>query len=492
MVVLIGFLMGLLREIAQWFVIASGDFVTFTTYNLDVATSWLQDILYFKLFGVMPIITVWILAGFGFCTVYFLALPLRMLPHTIKVIRGKYNAQNDTGTFTHMEAVCTAALGTVGLGTVAGVATSVAIGGPGAVFWMVVVGLFGISVKFAEVSISHKYRIINKISGSISGGPFEYIKIAFNHSLLGKSLGIFYAIALVGISITSSNMFQSNQTTMTMSDSFPVIGDYKQYFGIFLVLLVGSVIIGGARTIAKVSAFMVPIMSGVYLVLSVIVLSVNYSNIPAAICSIFSGAFSLSAAGGGMIGAIVQGATRSIYTTEAGVGTAGMAHAPSKTTESVREGLTVGLEGLIPIVVSLFTGLVITSTGVLSGYHGFGGIILTKSAFLTVSHWFGYAISVVIFFISMTTSMTWGYYGKLAWHNICGSKLDFLYYFLFLSATYYGAVSTSQDLILKLSDCFFLLATIPNLLALYVMSKEVGRDSDAYCKKLKSGTFDMQ
>lgn len=467
-----------------------GMFISGGTSVLEGMVWAMGSVLFFKV-GPLPLVIWWIMASFLFFTVRLNFIPFRLLPHTIDVIKGKYDKKSDIGIFTHKEAICTAALGTVGLGSIAGVAVAVVQGGPGAIIWMIIIGLLGVSVKFAEVTIAHKYREIDKKTGEVSGGPITYVRAVFKGKWapLGKFLSLFYALCLIGMSLTSANMFQSNQSMMALKDSFPIIAEHSQFFAWVVVSMVGAVAIGGASFIGKLGAFLVPIMSLLYMVLAVIVIFVQRESLGDSICVIFTEAFKVDSVKWGMVGAIVAGAIRSIYTTESGGGTSGMAHAPAKTSEPVRQGLTAAVEAFIPILVSIVTGLVIVVTGVYKSADNFGGILLTKQAFGEVSSWFPQILSISIFSIAITTVMAWTYYGKLSWIGVFGNRGIVLYILIFLSATYYGMVATDQNLILRLADCLWLSATIPNIIAIYMSGGDVRRWTLSYYKRLKAGEF---
>ncbi|MFK7887669.1 MAG: alanine/glycine:cation symporter family protein, partial [Gammaproteobacteria bacterium] len=300
----------------------------------------------------------------GFCQ-------FRCLTHGAAVIGGKYNNANDPGAISHFQALTAALSATVGLGNIGGVALAIALGGPGAVFWMWVIGLFGMAVKFVEVTLSMLYRNTDDPDNP-HGGPMwvaakGLARMNPNYATLGKVIGTVFCITLLMSTISGGNMFQAWNVAEITRDYFGVPGMIS---GVILVALVGMVIIGGIKRIGRVTGVLVPFMVGLYLLAGTYVLFVNASAIPAMFALIFRSAFATTEATGAFMGgtigfAVLVGLKRAIFSSEVGQGSSPIAHAAAKTDEPVREGLVAGLEPFIDtLVVCTFTSLVILSTGV--------------------------------------------------------------------------------------------------------------------------------
>ena len=302
-----------------------------------------------------------------FLTIYFKFINFRALGVAARTIRGKYTDPDAPGQITHFQALSAALSATVGLGNIAGVAVAIGIGGPGATFWMIVVGLCGMTTKFTECTLGVKFRRIAE-DGSTRGGAMYYLRDGLGAKggawvPIGKVLAVFFALFCIAGAIGAGNMFQANQAHAQFSDSFGVL-ETGWHFGLLVAILVGCVIIGGIVWIARVTAFLVPFMCITYVIAAIIVLLVNLGSIPGAIGIIFSEAFSGSAAVGGFIGAIIQGLKRGVFSNEAGVGSAPIAHSAVKTNRPASEGLVALLEPFIDtVVVCTMTALVIISTG---------------------------------------------------------------------------------------------------------------------------------
>ena len=302
-----------------------------------------------------------------FLTIYFRFINFRAIGIAAKTIRGKYTNPNASGQITHFQALSAALSATVGLGNIAGVAVAIAIGGPGATFWMIVVGLCGMTTKFTECTLGVKFRKVDT-DGSTRGGAMYYLRDGLGSkgerlAKLGKVLAVFFAIFCIAGAIGAGNMFQSNQAHEQFSNSFGILKEGWQ-FGLIIAVLVGAVIIGGIVWIARVTSFLVPFMCIVYMLAAISILFVNLSEIPSSISLIFTEAFSGTAAAGGIIGAIIQGIKRGVFSNEAGVGSAPIAHSAVKTDKPASEGIVALLEPFIDtVVVCTMTALVIISSG---------------------------------------------------------------------------------------------------------------------------------
>ena len=300
-----------------------------------------------------------------FLTIYFRFINFRALGVAARTISGKYTAKDAPGQITHFQALSAALSATVGLGNIAGVAVAIAIGGPGATFWMILVGLCGMTTKFTECTLGVKFRKVDE-DGSTRGGAMYYLRDGLKErgfEFLGKILAVLFAVFCIAGALGAGNMFQANQAHEQFSNTFGILEQGWQ-FGLLVALLVGVVIIGGIVWIARVTSFLVPFMCAGYMLAAISVLIVNVGEIPASISLIFTEAFSGSAAVGGVIGAIIQGIKRSVFSNEAGVGSAPIAHSAVKTDRPASEGLVALLEPFIDtVVVCTMTALVIISSG---------------------------------------------------------------------------------------------------------------------------------
>jgi len=439
----------------------------------------------------VPLIVLWLIVAAISFTFYFGFINIRGFKHSCKVIRGDYSSPDDPGEVSHFQALTTALSGTVGLGNIAGVAIAVSIGGPGATFWMIIAGLMGMSTKFLECSLGVKYRQINA-SGQVHGGPMYYLKdglAEIGYPKLGKVLAVFFAICCVTASLCGSNMLQSNQAyqqfvvAMGGDSSFWV--DKGWLFGTILAVLIGVVIIGGIKTIAKFTEKVVPLMAGIYLSAALFVLIVNASEIPHAFSLIINGAFNPTGVAGGIIGVMIQGFKRSTFSSEAGVGAASIAHATASTKEPVREGYVALLEPFIDtVVICTVTALVIVITGAYTSVEGIGGVALTSQAFASVIWWFPYLLSIAVLLFAISTMISWAYYGSIAWSFLVGNNkiLDLSYKFVFCLFTIIGA-SISLDSVIAISDSMFFSMAIANIIGLYLLAPMMKKDLKIYQNK---------
>ena len=303
-----------------------------------------------------------------FLTFYFKFINLRAFSLAIKTVKGKYSKKDDPGQITHFQALATALSATVGLGNIAGVAVAIGIGGPGSVFWMVIMGFLGMSSKFTECTLGVKYRDID-VDGKVHGGGMRYLEKGLGErglGGLGKVLAIFFAIACIGGALGAGNMFQMNQSAQQVTETFGIFGNGQEWvLGLIVAIAVGAVILGGIASIARVTAFLVPFMTIIYVLACIVVLFGYIGEVPAALGVIVSGAFSFEAGLGGFIGGLIQGIKRGVFSNEAGLGSAAIAHAPVKTRKPASEGVVALLEPFIDtVVICLMTALVIVVTGV--------------------------------------------------------------------------------------------------------------------------------
>jgi len=440
----------------------------------------------------MPIVVIWLVIGAVFFTIRMNFINLRGFEHALQLVRGDYDNPEDKGEVSHFQALTTALSATVGLGNIAGVAVAVAIGGPGATFWMIVAGLLGMSSKFVECTLGVKYRKIDE-NGEVSGGPMYYLKTAFekrNLPFAGKVVAGLFAILCVGGSFGGGNMFQANQAFSQLEGQFSILEGNGAYFGFILAILVGAVIIGGIKSIANVTEKVVPFMAVLYVGASLFIIAMNYDQIFDVFGLIFDSAFSGDAAKGGFVGVLVQGFRRAAFSNEAGVGSAAIAHSAVKTNEPVTEGIVALLEPFIDtVVICTMTALVIIITGRHTGYD-LEGAQLTSSAFESVISWFPMLLVVAIFLFAFSTMISWSYYGLKAWTYLFGqSKLtEYSYKLLFLIFIILGS-SVSLGAVIDFSDMMILAMAFPNILGLYLMSGEVRADLRDYLARVKSGAI---
>lgn len=438
----------------------------------------------------IPFIVIWLIFGAAFFTFRLGFINIRGFKHALQLVRGKYDEPNAPGRITHFQALATAVSATVGLGNIAGVAVAISLGGAGATFWMIVAGFLGMSSKFVECTLGVKYRFINK-EGRIFGGPMNYLRHGLEKRNLGKLgafLAAFFAVLGIGASFGGGNMFQANQSFEILSNQIPFLVGQGPWFGVFLAVLVGVVIIGGINSIAKVTEKVVPFMAAVYILGALIVIGINIDNIGPAFSAIFTGAFSPEALKGGFIGVLVVGFQRAAFSNEAGVGSAAIAHSAAKTNHPPSEGFVALLEPFIDtVVVCTLTALVLIFTGK-HELTGVSGVELTSSAFGSVISWFPYVLSIAVFLFAFSTMVSWSYYGMRSWTYIFGKskRSETIYKMLFLFFVVLGA-SVSLGAVLDFSDMMILAMSFPNIIGLYILSGEVKGDLKAYLVKLKEG-----
>lgn len=438
----------------------------------------------------IPFIVIWLIFGALFFTIRMGFINFWGWRHSIKLVRGKFDEDDAPGEVTHFQALATAVSATVGLGNIAGVAVAISVGGPGATFWLIIAGLLGMASKFTECTLGVKYRDIGS-DGVVEGGPMRYLRkglAAKNMGGLGKVLAVVFAILAIGASFGGGNMFQANQAYEQLSSQFPMLQGMGPYFGVFLAILVGIVILGGIQSIAKVTEKIVPFMAGLYILAALVIIFKNIGNVGHAFSLIIEGAFAPSAMLGGFIGVLVQGFRRAAFSNEAGVGSAAIAHSAAKTKHPVSEGFVALLEPFIDtVVVCTLTALVLIFTGFYND-GGLGGAELTSSAFGSVISWFPYVLVLAIFLFAFSTMISWSYYGLRAWTFLFGrSKItEISYKLLFLVFIVIGS-SVSLGAVLDFSDMMILAMALPNIVGLLLLSGEVRKDLKEYWRKYKAG-----
>ncbi|MEM9469561.1 MAG: alanine/glycine:cation symporter family protein, partial [Pseudomonadota bacterium] len=439
----------------------------------------------------IALILVWLAAASLFLTLYFGFINLRYFGHAIAVLRGKHDKKGEDGQINRFQALTTSLSGTVGLGNIGGVAVAVSVGGPGAVFWMAMMGLFGMSAKFAEAALGVKYRVQNGSGEAavISGGPMYYIKAAFNKlnvPILGQILAIVFAICCIGGAIGAGNMFQANQATQQLVN---VSGGEASFFfdkgwliGLVLAVLVGAVIIGGLKSIAAVASRVVPFMGALYLLAGLIVIILNIHNLIPSLITIVQMAVTPEAGLGAIIGALLIGVQRAAFSNEAGIGSAAIVHATAKTDQPVSQGF-VGMLGpfIDTIIICMITALVIVITGSYEGGEGMEGVTLTSRAFESVIPWFPYVLALVVCLFAYSTMIAWFYYGLKCLTFMTGDKpvIEMGYKIFFCACVVIGS-SSALDSIIGFSDAILFAMAIPNIIALYILAPELKKDIKDY------------
>jgi len=436
----------------------------------------------------LPFIVLWLVLGAIYFTVRMTFVNLRGFRHAIRVVLGHYDRDDEKGEISHFQALSSALSATVGLGNIAGVAIAVSVGGPGAVFWMIVAGFLGMSSKFVECSLGLMYRHVDE-RGVVSGGPMRYLKDGLTERGMGgfgRVLSVVFMLMCIGGSFGGGNMFQANQAFAAVVDRFPGMADYGFVFGIVLAILVGLVIIGGIRRIGAAASLLVPIMCGIYLVAGLFILIINVEHLGWAIGVIVQEAFTPKAGMGGVLGVLVTGFQRAAFSNEAGVGSASIAHSAATTNEPIREGIVALLEPFIDtIVVCTMTGLIVVVTGVYQ-LPGISGVTMTSYAFSQAIPWFPWILTLTVILFAFSTQISWSYYGERCWTLLFGARSTMIYRVLFLFFVFFGSVFKLGN-VLDFSDLMVLGMAFPNILGALLLSGKVKTALEDYLDRLKRG-----
>jgi AGCS family alanine or glycine:cation symporter len=446
----------------------------------------------------LPFIVLWLVVASVFLTIRMGFINVRAFRHAINVTRGKYTDPAEPGDVSHFEALSTALSATVGLGNIAGVAIAVSIGGPGATFWMIVAGLFGMTAKFTECTLGQMYRDVHFEGKGVLGGPVQYLSKGLAErgwAPVGRFLAIVFAILCIGGSIGGGNSFQVNQSMNAMQETFPFLAQAPWVYGLIMAILVGIVIVGGIRRIANVADKIVPLMAAVYITGALVVILINAQHVPAAFTAIFHQAFEPDAIYGGFIGVLVTGFRRAAFSNEAGAGSAAIAHSAAKTQYPVREGVVALLEPFIDtVVICTMTALVINITGAYNNPEyagliaGSKGAALTSRAFSEHISWFPYVVSFAVFLFAYSTMISWSYYGERCTVWLFGIGASKYYKALFLLFVFLGSIITSNN-ILNFGDLMILGMALPNLIGVYVLHGKVRTALTEYWRRYKAGEF---
>ena len=440
----------------------------------------------------VPLIIFWVLIAGFFFTFYFKGISVWGFKHAIDVVAKPAEKHNDgCGEVSSFQALATALSGTIGIGSIAGVAISISIGGPGAAFWIFAGALLGMSIKFVEATLAVKYRRFN-LDGSVSGGPMHYIAHGLTRKKmrwLGQPLSVLYAILCIGGGITGGNMIQINQTAHQIvfitGGSHSIFHGYTWLIGLVAAVLIGMVIVGGIKSIAKVTTILTPTMCLLYIVSGLIVIFANFMNIPHAIALIIREAFNPTAVAGGVIGTIIIGLRRSVQSNEAGTGAAAIVYATAQTKEPVSQGFVALLETFLTGVLCLFTSFAIVFSGACThAAKEISGIELASNAFQSVIPFFPIILSIIAVMFALSTLISWAYYGQKAWTFLFGEGkkrvLAFnLIYCLFIVI---GSAMNVKSVI-DITDAMMIALCVPNIIVLYILCPEIKRDLKAYLEK---------
>ena len=471
-------------------------------------SDFFSQVVFFSI-GENPFVIYLLVGSAIFFTLYFGFPNIRYFITSINVVRGKYDeiekdgSNSKDGEVSHFQALTTAVSGTVGNGNIAGVALAIALGGPGATFWMIVCGLMGMSLKFVECTLGVHYRDVDK-DGVVYGGPMYYLSKGLKEkgfATLGKISAVLFAIFCIGGSFGGGNAAQANQAAIVLKDLLGFESTFAgAVIGIILAVVVGIIIIGGIKRIASVTEKIVPFMALLYILACVYILVINFSFIDDAFALIFREAFNPTAIGvGGIIGVLMVGFRRAAFSNEAGVGSASIAHSAVKTKYAASEGLVALLEPFIDtVVICTLTALVIitfNSTGVFA-YGGEGGVMIdgvmyegagiTSKAFAEYIPFSDIFLTVAVVLFAVSTMISWSYYGLQSWKYLFGrgEKSDLTYKLLFLSFVIIGSAA-SMNSIWAFSDAMIFAMVFPNMVGLYLLFPVVKKQLNKYLEAIK-------
>ena len=444
----------------------------------------------------VPLIVMWSAVAALFFTVYLRFINVRALGLAIRHAKGDFSDPTARGEISHFKAVATAVSGTVGVGNIGGVAVAITVGGPGAAFWLFIAGLLSMSTKLVECTLGVKYRRYNA-DGSVSGGPMFYMEAFFRERgwpTLGKGFGGFYAAALVVGCLGIGNMFQSNQAfaqvLVITGGAESIFADRGWVFGLLLAGIIAAVIIGGIQSIARVAAVLVPVMALLYLISALAVIGLSAEHIPAALSLVVSEAFTGQAASGGLLGAMVIGFQRALFSNEAGIGSASIAHSAVKTEAPASEGITALLEPFIDtVVICSLSSLVILTTAIPQGLMGSGlaGIELTSAAFAWHFAWAPYVIAVAALLFAFSSALAWSYYGLKGWTYLFGEgRLRAIVFQMIFCAFIALGCMLELRAVLDFSDAMTFMIALPNILTLYLFAPMVRREVNQYIADTRS------
>jgi AGCS family alanine or glycine:cation symporter len=420
-----------------------------------------------------------LLVGTGIYLTFRLSfLQFSTLPYALKLAFSKKQDQKSEGDISHFQALMTALAATVGTGNIAGVATAVVLGGPGAVFWMWITALFGMVTKYAEAILAVKYRVQNE-NGEMSGGPMYYIEKGLGWKWLGILFAIFGAFAAFGI----GNMVQSNSVAAAASSTF---GIDPWITGVILTVFTAIVILGGIKSIGKVTAYLVPFMAFFYVLGGLVIIILNFELVPAAVSLIFTDAFTGNAVAGGMIGAVIRyGVARGVFSNEAGLGSAPIAAAAAKTDYPGRQALVSMTQVFIDtIIICSVTGIVLVMGNLYTG--GEQGAALTSATFeMFLGRTGAWIVAIGLILFAYSTVLGWSYYGEKCFSYLFRGKTAIKFYrFAFVAAVFVGAM-LELNLVWDIADVMNGLMAVPNLIALLGLSGVVVAETNTFLKRMR-------
>ena len=440
-----------------------------------------------------PWIVLWLVIAALVFTIYFGFIQFTGVKHSIELVKGDYLDPKDAGEVTPFQALCTALSGTVGLGNIAGVGVAVYLGGPGATFWMILAGLLGMASKFTECTLGVHYR--NEYpDGTVSGGPMYYLSKGLaeqGKAGLGKILAVMFAICCIGGALGGGNMFQANQSAKQIAAIFPFFADKGWIFGVIMAAIVAVVIIGGIKSIARVTEKVVPFMAAIYVGSALIIIVMNYDAIGAAFSAIINGAFAPTAVAGGAVGALIQGFKRAAFSNEAGIGSASIAHSAVQTKHPATEGYVALLEPFIDtVVICTMTSLVIVITGSWIPGDGVTGIALTAKAFESSFSGFNYVLALAAVLFAFSTMLSWSYYGLKSWTYLFGEghAKETVFKVIFCIFVIIGA-SMGLGPVIDFSDAMIFTMAIFNIIGLYFLMPKVKELVRDYQARLAAGEY---
>ena len=458
-----------------------------------------------SIFGVeVPLIVFWLVAAATIFTIYFKGIQFHSWKTSYDLVRGRYTRETDPGEVSHFQALTSAVSGTVGLGNIAGVAVAVSVGGPGATFWMIVAGLLGMCTKFVECTLGVKYREVHE-DGTVTGGPFRYLAVAFARfpKAVSRGLTLVFAVALFLFGAVGGNMLQANQSYAQLreatggDDGLLASDGTSIIFGVVLALLVAAVILGGIKSIGRVTSRLVPFMGIFYVVACLIVIVGNAGQIAPAIGSIITGAFNPDGVAGGAIGVLIVGFQRAAFSNEAGVGSAPTAHAAVKTRHPVSEGFVALLEPFVDtVIICTMTALTIVIADVplyselqkAEEVTNDGGVLLTSASLDTFLPFAPQFLALAVLLFAFSTLVTWSYYTLKAWTTLFGRspQSEFSFKVVYCLFTVLGAV-VSLGSVFDIADGMLFLAAIVNLLGCYILLPKVRDELRSFVAGLRSG-----
>ncbi|MBR2430092.1 alanine:cation symporter family protein [bacterium] len=441
----------------------------------------------------VPLIILWILVAGFFFTIYFKGIAFWGFKHAVDQIIKKPEGHGEgSGDVSSIQALATALSGTIGIGSIAGVALSISLGGPGAAFWIFAGAILGMSIKFIEAALAVKYRRFN-LDGTVSGGPMHYIAHGLTRKKmrwLGQPLSVLFAVLCIGGGITGGNMIQINQTAHQIifitGGEASIFHGYAWVIGLIAAVLIGLVVMGGIKGIAKVTTILTPTMCGLYILSGLIVIFANLSNIPSALALILREAFHPTAVAGGFFGIVIIGLRRSVQSNEAGTGAAAIVYAAAQAKEHISQGFVALLETFLTGLLCLFTSFAIVFSGVLENQTigQISGIELASNAFQSVISFFPIILSIIAVLFAMSTLISWAYYGQKAWTFLLGEgkKRVILFNLLYCLFIVIGSAMNVSS-ILNITDAMMLSMCVPNIIVLYILAPEIKRDLKEYLKR---------